>query len=80
MPPLTRAQIVTILGPVDDDLVVRIIDMGATAEELAEARAWVAADDTLMKEGRPRPSGRIGDLVDILCRADEDQEALLEGR
>jgi hypothetical protein len=77
MTALTRADIIAALGAVDDITIAEIIAMRATAEELAEARAWVAADEAFMNRGRPLPAGRVGQLVRIIDKIEEDEEALL---
>ncbi len=53
-----------------------ILATGATREELAEAYAWVMSDESLINLGRPLPSGRIGRLVEILQRVDDESPAL----
>lgn len=78
MTTLTREDVVALLGPVDDLIAAQIIATGASAKELAEARAWIANDEPLLEEGRPRATGRVARLVDILARMQEDEEALLE--
>jgi hypothetical protein len=59
-------DIVTILGPTDEALIADIIRSGASADELAQAWAWVNADEALINDGRPLPSGRIAELVALL--------------
>jgi hypothetical protein len=78
MPTLTREDVVGALGRVDDLTVAEIIETGATREELAEAQTWIANDELLLASGRPRASGRVGRLVDILVSMQEADEALLE--
>lgn len=63
---MTFEEITAILGPVDETLVAEISQTGATPEELVEAWAWLNADEALINEGRPHPSGRVGKLVEIL--------------
>jgi hypothetical protein len=75
---LTREDVVAALGRVDDVAIAEIIATGATREELREAQAWIADDARLMSAGRPRASGRVGRLVDVLAAMQEDEEALLE--
>jgi hypothetical protein len=67
MSPLTREAIQRVLGPTDDTLAAEIAATGATAEELAEAHAWITSDDALMSDLRPLPKGRVAQLVDILA-------------
>jgi hypothetical protein len=47
-------------------VIAQIIGTGATVEELTEAQAWMANDEPLMNAGKPLPSGRVGQLVEIL--------------
>ncbi|SHL10225.1 hypothetical protein SAMN05444159_4996 [Bradyrhizobium lablabi] len=76
MTQLTRDDVVKAIGDIDDVAIAEIIGTGATAEELAEAQAWLANDEPLMNAGRPLPNGRVGELVEILeeLEADEDGE------
>ncbi|HKA71097.1 MAG TPA: hypothetical protein VKE26_04785 [Xanthobacteraceae bacterium] len=78
MTPLTRDDVVAVLGRVDDVTIAEIIVIGASREELAEASAWLANDEPLMQTGRPRASGRVARLVEILASRQEDEESLLE--
>jgi len=78
MAQLTKAEVVAALGRINDGTIAQIIATGATREELAEAYAWTANDEPLMNAGRPRASGRVGRLVELLSRMQEDEEALLE--
>jgi len=62
-----RAQDITaVLGPVDEALIAEISQTGASPEELAEAWAWLNADEALINEGRALPSGRVAELVALL--------------
>jgi hypothetical protein len=73
---LTRNEIIRAVGAADDVTIAQIIGTGTTAEELAQAQAWIANDEPLMNAGKPLPSGRVGELVEILSEleADEDDE------
>ena len=68
---MTRDDVLAVLGPVDDRLVMEIIATGATREELAAARAWAENDEAPISEGRPLPSGRVALLAELIERADE---------
>jgi hypothetical protein len=70
---LTRDEVVTILGPVDDGIITEVIATEATLKELVEAQAWIANDEAPMNEGRPLASGRVGRLVEILADQDDDE-------
>ena len=73
---LTRDDVVKAVGEVDDVAIAQIIGTGAAVEELAEAQAWIANDDPLLNAGKPLPTGRVRELVDILAEleTDEDEE------
>ena len=66
MKPLTRKDVVSALGEVDDFVVTDIVATGATVEELAEAQAWLCSDEAMINDGRPLAAGRVGQLVEIL--------------
>jgi hypothetical protein len=76
---LTHDDVVKAIGPVEDVTIGRIIGTNATVDELAEAQAWITNDEPLINEGRPLPSGRVGELIDILAELepslDADEEA-----
>ncbi|WP_340040422.1 hypothetical protein [Aminobacter sp. Piv2-1] len=69
--PLTREEIVSVLGPTDETLVADILSTGASFAELREAWAWLNEDEALMGEGRPLPGTRVAELIELLD-ADED--------
>jgi hypothetical protein len=73
MEPLTRKDVVSALGAVDDFIVTDIVATGATVQELAEAQAWLCSDEAMMNEGRPLAAGRVGQLVEILQNIEEEQ-------
>lgn len=63
---MTREDVVSILGPVDEATIAEIIMTGASADELREAWAWAFGDEALMNEGRPLPGTRIAALIDLI--------------
>jgi hypothetical protein len=71
---VTRDDVVKAVGPIDDVTIAEIIGTGATVEELAEAQAWIVNDEPLMNAGKPLPSGRVGELVEILSELEPDDE------
>ncbi len=64
--PATAAEIVEILGPLDDAALMRIIKTEATAAELLEARAWATANDQIGTELQHGPRGRVAVICEIL--------------
>ena len=73
---ITRDDAIKAVGAADDVAIAQIIGTGASVEELAEALAWMENDEPLINVGRPLPSGRVGELVDIMqqIEAAEDDE------
>ncbi len=70
---LTREEAKALVGPADDLMLTTILDMGATPGELAEAVVtWVENDEAMLNEGRPIPTGRVGQLIEILRTKDEE--------
>jgi hypothetical protein len=70
---LTRDDVIKAVGEADDVTIAEIIGTGATPEELAEAQAWIANSDALVKAGKPLASGRVRELVDILAELEPDE-------
>ncbi|WP_348630988.1 hypothetical protein [Mesorhizobium sp. M4B.F.Ca.ET.169.01.1.1] len=56
---MTREDLVSVLGPMDETLIADILSTG------------VQRDEALMGEGRPLPGTRVAQLIDLLD-ADED--------
>jgi hypothetical protein len=71
---VTREDVTKAVGPVDDVTVAEIIGTGATADELAEAQAWIANDEPLLNAGKPLASGRVRDLIEILAEFDPNED------
>jgi hypothetical protein len=71
---ITREDVTAAVGQVDDVTVAQIIGTGATVEELAEAKAWIANDEPLINAGKPLATGRVRELIDILSELEPDEE------
>ena len=71
---MTREDVIAILGPVEDDLIVAVLATGATAEELEEAFGWLNEDDVLGRQLHRQPSGRVAELCNILQPAEEEED------
>lgn len=63
---LSHAQVVEIAGQVDDIMAARIIETGATAEDLEEAVAWAAGESDVMGSERKRANTVVHSLYNIL--------------
>lgn len=70
---LTREDVTSVLGPVDDALAAELVATGASLAELQEAWAWLNADEAQINDYRPLPTGRVARLIDILSPPDEEQ-------
>jgi len=70
---LTHKDVTTMLGSLDDVSIAKVIGTGASAEELAQAQAWLANDEALMNTGKPLPSGRVGELVEIVAAIEQEE-------
>jgi hypothetical protein len=71
---ITRDDAINAVGGADDIVIAQIIGTGATVDELVEAQAWIANDEPLMNAGRPLPSARVGELVEILNELAVDED------
>ena len=71
---LTRDDVIKAVARADDVTIAEIIGTGATADELAEAQAWIVNDDPLLNAGKPLPSGRVRELIDILAELEPDED------
>jgi hypothetical protein len=78
---ITREDAIKAVRSADDVAIAQIIGTGATINELAEAQAWLTNDEPLMNVGRQLPSGRVGELVEILtdleANGEDDGETVL---
>jgi hypothetical protein len=63
---LRREDVTKAVSGADDVTIAQIIGTGATADELAEAQAWMVNDEPLINAGRPLATGRVRELVEIL--------------
>lgn len=66
--PATRQEIIDIVGPLDDAVVLEILRSGATAAEVLEAFTWVNANDQVGTETEHGPRGAVLRICEILER------------
>jgi hypothetical protein len=69
---VTKDEIVSVLGPVDDATIADVAKTGATLEDLREAWAWLHSDEALMGQGRALPGTQVASLIDILAPEEEE--------
>jgi hypothetical protein len=70
----TRDDVIKAVGAVDDVTIAQIIGINATADELAEAQAWIVSDDLLLNASGQLATGRVRELVDILAELEPDDD------
>ncbi len=73
---VTREDVTKAVGRVDDVTIAEIIGTGATADELAEAQAWLVNDEPLLNAGKPLASGRVRELIGDLFRVQSQERYL----
>ena len=71
MTALTREDVDSALGSVEEHFAAQILATGATLEEFAQAQAWMVNDEAAMNAGQPLPAGRVAQLIAIMDRAEE---------
>jgi hypothetical protein len=72
--PATPAEIVGIVGPLDDAVLMRIVETEATAAEVLEAFTWATADDQIGTEREHRPRGAAARVCEILKREEPEPD------
>jgi hypothetical protein len=72
--PATVAEIIEIVGPLDDSVVMRIVETSATPAEVLEAFTWATADDQIGTELEHRPRGVVALVYDILKREEPEPD------
>jgi hypothetical protein len=66
--PATASEISEIVGPLDDAVLLRIVETEATPAEVLEAFTWVTADDQSGTELEHKPRGAVARVYEILKR------------
>jgi hypothetical protein len=66
--PATAAEVTEIVGPLDDAVLMSIVETQATSAEVLEAFTWATADDQIGTELQHRPLGRVARVYEILKR------------
>ncbi len=73
--PATAAEIIQIVGPLDDAVLMRIVETNATAAEVLEAFTWATADDQIGTELEQAPRGTVAQVYDILKQEEPEPDA-----
>jgi hypothetical protein len=66
--PATAAEIIEIVGPLDDAVLMRIVETEATPAEVLEAFTWATADDQIGTELEHWPRSAVARVYEILKR------------
>ncbi len=69
---ITRDDLKAVLGQIDEDKVIAILELEPTLSELEEAAALLTGDSDILAKSGHHPSERVAEIVDILT-ADEDE-------
>jgi hypothetical protein len=72
--PATAAEIIGSVGPLDDAVLIRIVETEATPAEVLEAFTWATADDQIGTELEHRPRGVVAQVYDILKREEPEPD------
>lgn len=71
-PDLDRDQVIHVLGPIDDDTILRIIATGASKSQLLEARERLERPGEVAEETQHTPLGVVGEIVEIVRAAEPE--------
>ncbi|MCL4766295.1 MAG: hypothetical protein KJZ80_08690 [Hyphomicrobiaceae bacterium] len=71
---MTREDVIGVLGPVDDNVIVEVLAIGPSTEELEEAFAWFNANDVLGRQLHRQPRGRVAELCAMLERQQQEPD------
>jgi hypothetical protein len=72
--PATAREIIDIVGPLDDAVLMQILATRATAAEVLEAFTWANADDQIGTELERGPRGAAALVCEILKSEEPDPD------
>lgn len=73
-PPATAEEVREIVGPLDDCVLMRIVETEATPVEVLEAFTWATADDQIGTELEHGPRGAVARVYEILKYEESEPE------
>ena len=73
-PPATAEEVLGIVGPLDDSVLMRIVETEATPAEVLEAFTWASADDQIGTELEHGPRGAVARVYEILKREEPEPD------
>jgi hypothetical protein len=65
-------EIVAILGPLDEDKLIALVNLNATVAEVEEASMWLDGDRDVFG-AEPPLKGKASEIVTLLTPEDEDE-------
>jgi hypothetical protein len=72
--PATAAEIIEIVGPLEDSVLMRIVETEATPAEVLEAFTWATTDDQIGTELKHGPRGTVAQVYEILKREEPEPD------
>ena len=72
--PATAAEIIEIVGPLDDAVLMKIVETEATPAEVLKAFTWATSDDQIGTELEHRPRGAVARVYEILKREEPESD------
>ena len=73
-PPATAEEVLEIVGPLDDSVLMRIVETEATPAEVLEAFTWASADDQIGTELEHGPRGAVARVYEIFKREEPEPD------
>ncbi|MFA7430419.1 MAG: hypothetical protein WCZ23_09710 [Rhodospirillaceae bacterium] len=71
---MTREDVTTVIGPLEDDSIAAILACGATQDELVEAWTWATSDPEPLVASGKSLGGRVATLYEIIVADQEGAE------
>lgn len=68
----SRDQIISILGPLDEETLIALVNLHATVAEVEEASVWLDGDRDVFG-AEPPLKGKASEIVTLLTADEEDE-------
>ncbi|RQS72294.1 hypothetical protein DID96_11115 [Burkholderia sp. Bp8963] len=68
----TASEIRAIVGPIEDEIIAQILDVGPTSTEVLDAYTWLRADDYLEGRLERELHGKAARVLEILEQDEAD--------
>ncbi|OMG71430.1 hypothetical protein [Burkholderia ubonensis] len=68
----TASEIRAIVGPMEDEVIAQILDIGPTSTEVLDAYTWLRADDRQQIKLERELHGRAARVLEILEQEESD--------